>query len=479
VRPTRLLLSLLAVVAATALLFARGGAEAVASPPPPAVAPGKYLGASTCDGANCHAKPEPREKAPYLTEYTSWSALKEDDTPYDRHSYAWKRLRGSDKGGDDRSPEIMAKLNALEGTKEVAEASQRCLSCHGTSVHDYGVGGQNPGLAVGLNKELQGARYRPEEGVSCDGCHGPGEKWLKLHDKEGWTLNEWAKEGGAKGGSQKLYDKYGIYYSKDLELWGNQCVRCHLKIDTNLLDAGHPDLLSFELFAHNQQVPHWRDYGAEADDPKLPGAGPTHAASEWLVGQVVSVREALAQVKDRAGGQHHNKPTLAHLRTAAARVGAHFGVVRHALKKVAADKAGPISEKIAALLAAVGALAEPPAPADLEKVVAAAGAALDAVKPLARVASDARLDAPGCQAVMGDIAADADGTKDTFHSDQQRMALYALNYARLNATNPDELAAENPTDPIMIAVYELYGTPDPASDGYKAGLAKVKKALGR
>ena len=31
----------------------------------------------------------------------------------------------------------------------------------------------------------------------------------------------------------------------------------------------------------------------------------------------------------------------------------------------------------------------------------------------------------------------------------------------------------------MIAVYELYGAPDPASDGHKAGLAKVKKALGR
>lgn len=27
----------------------------------------KSLGASTCDGANCHTKPEPRDKAPYLT----------------------------------------------------------------------------------------------------------------------------------------------------------------------------------------------------------------------------------------------------------------------------------------------------------------------------------------------------------------------------------------------------------------------------
>ena len=43
----------------------------------------------------------------------------------------------------------MAKLNALEGTKDAAESSQRCLACHGTSVHDYGVGAQNPGSRWG------------------------------------------------------------------------------------------------------------------------------------------------------------------------------------------------------------------------------------------------------------------------------------------------------------------------------------------
>ena len=83
-----------------ALLLGGTPGTVVASPPPPVAAPGKYLGASTCDGANCHTKPEPRDVPPYLTEFTSWSALKEDGTPYDRHSYAWKRLRGADKGGD-------------------------------------------------------------------------------------------------------------------------------------------------------------------------------------------------------------------------------------------------------------------------------------------------------------------------------------------------------------------------------------------
>ena len=34
-----------------------------------------------------------------------------------------------------------------------------------------------------------------------------------------------------------------------------------------------PDLVAFELFGHNQQVPHWRDYSFEEDRPELPGAG--------------------------------------------------------------------------------------------------------------------------------------------------------------------------------------------------------------
>lgn len=190
------------------------------------------------------------------------------------------------------------------------------------------------------------------------------------------------------------------------------------------------------------------------------------------------MREALSQVKDRAGGQHHSKPALAHLKTAAARVGAHFGVVRHALKKVAADKAGAISEKVEAVVAAVGALTEPPAPADLEKVVAAAGAALDAVKPLARVAADARLDAPGCQAVMGDIAA-APSTKDSVPLGPAAHGPLRAELRAPERRRPRRARGRTPTTRIVVAVYELYGTPDPASDGYKAGLAKVKKALGR
>lgn len=458
---------------AAALIILGGAPETVASPPPPVAAPGKYLGASTCDGANCHTKAEAREKPPYLTEYTSWSALKEDGTPYDRHSYAWKRLRGADKGGDDRSPAIMAKLNAMEGTKDLAEASQRCLSCHGTSVHDYGVGKQNPGAAVGLSKELQGARYRPEEGVSCDGCHGPAEKWLKTHDKQDWTIAEWKKLGGASGGSQALYDKHGIYYSKDLVLWADQCVRCHLKIDTNLIDAGHPDLLSFELFTHNSQVPHWREYSTAGNDPALPAAGPTHAASEWLVGQAAALREALGQVESRAKGEGKDKATAEHLATAWKRASAHWGVLRHALKTLQ-PKA---HEELQAAMAGLAPVAA--APDKAKETAGLAGKARAAAAGLLRPLADAPVDGKAVLALLRAVAEDKDALADQLAADQLRLAAYALCYAHLQATNPDALMADPPADKVLVAVYALYESPDLASPGFKAAHKALLEALPR
>lgn len=434
-------------------------------------APGKYLGATTCDSASCHTKPEARERPPYLTEYTSWSAM-DGDVPYDRHSYAWRRLRSAEKGGDDASPAIMAKLNELEGTKETAEKSARCLSCHAVSVHDYGVGEKNPGAPVALHRNLQGARYRPEEGVTCDGCHGPAEKWLKAHEKENWTIEEWKKLGGPNGGSQKLYDQHGIFYSKDLVLWADQCIRCHLRIDTNMLDAGHPDLLPFELFGHNQQVPHWRDYSFEEPSPELPGAGPMHAARQWQTGQAAALRSAFEQLRDRASGAAFNRPDPAHLRAGLDRAVGHWAVVQHAITRSAPDSARALGSHFEALRAAIPAEGD----IDVAKVTTIAGEARAAVAPLVRTLADAAIDAPAVVQLMKAIATESATATSAPAGEQARLGLYALNYARLVATDPDALSADPPTDKAMLAIYALYdvetGTPE-----FATALQAVGKAL--
>jgi len=455
------------VLASLLVLVALVSAEAVRALFPvaragdPIQTPGKYLGASTCSGASCHEKPDkPRDTPPGLQEYTTWSTPNSDGSPADRHSYAFKRLKPKAKGGDDRSPEIMKKLNEIEKTSETAETSERCLTCHGVAVHDYGVGKSNPGAAVGKHKELQGGKFRPEDGVSCDGCHGPAEKWLKLHDKKNWTIAEWQKQGGKSGGSQKLYDAFGIYFSKDLELWANQCVRCHLRIDTNLIDAGHPDLNAFELFYQNQFVPpHWRDYTTAAPSPELPAAGPMHAAVVWQTGQAVALRASLEQVRVRKDA----KPE--HLAAAIERATAHWVTLRHALARFAPDAAKPLDEAMSDLKGSGDAAAK------------AAEKALEVLKPVARAAADAKCDLASVTDVMKGIANDPQILESQRFAEQATKALYSLGYARLAQTKPDDLLANPPADPVMKAVYAMLEAIDPKADTFKKSLGEIKAAL--
>lgn len=450
---TRTMLAAFGAALALVFLIETPRAFLDAADEPAVQAPGKYFGASTCSGAACHEKAEARKEPPYLTEYTSWSAVQENGLPYDRHSYAWKRLKPKEKGGDERSPAIMAKLNEIEKTSDAAETSERCLTCHGVSVHDYGVGKKNPGAAVGKHKELQGGKYRAEDGVSCDGCHGPAEKWLKKHDKKNWAPSEWTKEGGKTGGSQKLYDEYGIYYSKDIELWANQCVRCHLKIDTNLLDAGHPDLVAFELFGQSQQVPHWRDYSSAAPSPELPAAGPMHASVLWQTGQTAALREALSQVVLRA------KVKPEQLGAALERARAHYAVLRPALEKFAPDAAKTVEEAMPKL-----------DPGSAEKLLAV-------VAPLVRTAADWKSDLAYVTGLMKTIASDPAVVAGPRQAEEGMKALYALNYARLSQEKPEALQENPPTDPVMKAVFAMFESPDPKSDGFKKSLEAVKAAL--
>ncbi len=429
-------------------------------------APGKYFGASTCDGASCHSKGEPRKEPPALQEYSTWSAPNADATPpvVDRHSYAFKRLKPKDKGGDDKSPAIMKKLNELEKTNETAETSERCLTCHGVAVHDYGVGKKNPGAAVGKHKELQGAKYRAEDGVSCDGCHGPAEKWFKKHDKKDWTIKEWNKLGGKTGGSQKLYDDNGIYYSKDLELWANQCVRCHLKIDTNLLDADHPPINPFELFFQSTYLPtHWRDYTTATPSPELPGAGPMHASLVWQTGQAAALRASLEQVAVRAKGDKFNKVDATHLGTSITRVKAHWTVLRHAIAKISADDAKALDEGIEKL--------------DDKTAAESAPKLAEKVGPLVRKAADHKNDLAHVTGVMKALVEDGALLKDDNTAKQGAMALYALNYSRLAQSDAAALAANPPTDAVMKAVYAMLESADPKADAFKKAVEEIKGAL--
>lgn len=201
----------------------------------------KYFGASTCGGGSCHAASKPEANRP-ANEYTTWSKK-------DNHAKAFNRLF------EEASTEMCEELEIEDASKD-----KRCTVCHSTDVP----------------KELQGDKYNNEDGVSCDGCHGPAEGWFKPHTKP-----------------HKYEDmlKLGMWDTRNIWRRADVCVKCHLQIEPELVDAGHPDL-SFEIYAHSRrEPPHW--YERQTWD----------GIRAWSVGQAVSLREALLKISKRIKGK--------------------------------------------------------------------------------------------------------------------------------------------------------------------------------
>src|ERR1043166_3746552 len=127
-----------------------------------------------------------------------------------------------------------------------------------------------------------------------------------------------------------------MYDTKNFLLRAEKCVSCHLHIEADMVAAGHPDLLAFELDTFSAQMPpHWRDKGTFA---------PTKA---WATGQVISLREAAKQLADRAGGN----ASAQLLNDAVAKVQGHgtvvktlFGVVDPAVQKSVESDVAAVTE---------------------------------------------------------------------------------------------------------------------------------------
>jgi hypothetical protein len=116
------------------------------------------------------------------------------------------------------------------------------------------------------------ATARPDEGVSCENCHGAAESWLRGHTRTDWTYAT-----RVSSGMRDLRDLYAR---------ANGCVACHQNVDADILKAGHPELV-FELDSQSINEPkHWRE-----DDPSI---GPR----SWLVGQAVALREIIWAVNN-------------------------------------------------------------------------------------------------------------------------------------------------------------------------------------
>ena len=231
----------------------------------------KYYGSATCNGASCHASSKMMDERP-ANEYLTWQSK-------DRHAKAFNSLFNED------SQYWCEELKIADASKD-----KRCTECHTTEVP----------------KELQGQKYNREDGVSCDGCHGPAEGWFEPHTKE-----------------HKYEDmlKLGMWDTRNMYVRADMCAKCHLQIEPELVDVGHPDL-SFELIAHSlREPPHW--YERQTWD----------GIRSWSVGQAVSLRECFRKLKRRID----NKKAPYSIEIAAAQTSSYLGVFRHGVAVLGDD----------------------------------------------------------------------------------------------------------------------------------------------
>jgi hypothetical protein len=189
----------------------------------------RFLGAQSCSTSGCHGGAGELNK-----QFTIW-------IQYDFH-----HQRPVATLTTARSERLASVLKITDPTKDT-----RCTSCHAPF---------QTVPAVLLDKEV-----KITEGVSCESCHGPAEKWLLSH-----TRKDYSHADRVHAGMRDLKNPY---------VRANTCVACHQNVDSDLLRAGHPELI-FELDGQAVTQPkHWRK---ELDKP-----GPQF----WLVGQAVALRE--------------------------------------------------------------------------------------------------------------------------------------------------------------------------------------------
>ncbi len=212
-----------------------------------------YQGVASCRAEPCHGKNGPPQTPG--TEYLTWLTR-------DPHAQAFQDLTNA------RSRQ----MTKLLGAKQPAHENPLCLGCHATPTKPA-----RPGSPVSVH-----------DGVGCESCHGPSEKWWDIHDDK---HPEWKRLGQKKR-------ELGFEPLVDLTVRAETCVRCHvgtgaLDVNHDLIAAGHPRL-NFEFGAYLANYPkHWKektDLSPRND----------FEARAWLVGQMASARAALRLLADRA-----------------------------------------------------------------------------------------------------------------------------------------------------------------------------------
>ncbi|APV51183.1 hypothetical protein BWI17_16740 [Betaproteobacteria bacterium GR16-43] len=248
-----LLWALWVPVAAFAQAPAPQAPQSPAPHPLPYLSKDKNLGVVNCANSLCHGSVTAWKDSNVLqTEYVTWSRV-------DKHANrAYQILL------NERSQRIAKNL----GLKEPAHEAKICVDCHGYA----------PPV------EVRGERFKVSDGVSCEACHGPAERWIKSHTAPGATHAENVAN--------------GLYPTDDPVAQARLCLSCHFGnkdkfVNHRIMGAGHPRI-TFELETFTQtQPPHfvidedWQKRKRQWDPVRV-----------WAIGQALAAAEILDVLLD-------------------------------------------------------------------------------------------------------------------------------------------------------------------------------------
>lgn len=232
-------------------------------PPLPYQTNAKSMGVVNCANSLCHGSVQPWKDSNVLqNEYVTWSRV-------DKHARSYKILF------DEQSARIARNL----GLPKASEA-KICLDCH---AHNVPAG-------------RRGERFRFDDGVSCEACHGPSEQWLPKHVEDGATH---ANNLGA-----------GLFPTDDPAERARLCLSCHFGngdrfVTHRIMGAGHPRM-SFELDTFTTVEPAHFKIDSDWEKRKRMWDG----VKVWAIGQALLVSEMMDVLADPKRGRDGLFPEL-------------------------------------------------------------------------------------------------------------------------------------------------------------------------
>lgn len=227
----------------------------------------QYVGSPSCSNQSCHGQ---SSEHPTGGERQTWIER-------DPHSKALAVLHN-----DDSARMMLALRKSDPSRPQHAYLDPSCLRCHAVSyTHSSG--------------EDNNSKTRLSEGVSCEACHGPAERWLTEHYLATWKARS----------SEEKEKSFGFLPTKNLSTRIDQCASCHIgstgrEVNHDLIAAGHPRL-AFE-YTRFHYAPHYGKHWTEREND------PEFEMRAWFVGQVASMRRVVGLLQTRLEANQVNQP---------------------------------------------------------------------------------------------------------------------------------------------------------------------------